>query len=185
MNRFGKVPCIVDGDFRLAESVAIYRYLDRQYPVAPHWYAPDDTVRQARIDEYLAWQHLNIRADVTLYFFHVWLNPLYGKPVDAGKTERLRGRLEAALAFFERVLLADGRRPYLAGDTLSVADLSAACELEQAKVAGIDPCAGRPALAAWMASVREQTNPFYDEAHRLVYRLTPDTIPTPVLPDDG
>uniref|UniRef100_A0A182N0F0 Uncharacterized protein n=1 Tax=Anopheles dirus TaxID=7168 RepID=A0A182N0F0_9DIPT len=186
VNRFGKVPCIVDGDFRLAESAAIYRYLSREYPaVAPHWYPREDSLRQARIDEYLSWQHLNIRADVSLYFFHVWLNPLLGKEVNAAKTERLRERLDAGLNFFERVLLAGGERPFLTGDTISVADLSAACEIEQAKIAGYDPCAGRPHLAAWMASVRDQTNPFYDEAHRFVYRLAPETIATPLLPDDG
>uniref|UniRef100_A0A182QJH9 Uncharacterized protein n=1 Tax=Anopheles farauti TaxID=69004 RepID=A0A182QJH9_9DIPT len=184
VNRFGKVPCIVDRDFRLAESVAIYQYVAREYAVAPHWYATDDSVRRARIDEYLSWQHLNIRADVSLYFFHVWLNPLTGKEVDAGKTERLRQRLDAGLNFFERELLAGGRQPFLAGDTISVADLSAACELEQAKIAGYDPCDGRPALAAWMAAVRQQTNPFYDEAHRFLYRLVPDTISTPAVPEE-
>ncbi|XP_035893572.1 glutathione S-transferase theta-2-like [Anopheles stephensi] len=183
VNRYGKVPCIVEQDFRLAESVAIYRYVCREYPVAPHWY-PADTVRQARIDEYLSWQHLNIRADVSLYFFHVWLNPLMGKEVDAAKTDRLRDRLKKGLDFFEHDLLANGKRPFLAGDTISIADLSAACEIEQVKIAGYDPCGGRPHLSAWLGAVRERTNPYYDEAHKYVYRLAPDHISTPAVPED-
>ncbi|XP_050087124.1 glutathione S-transferase theta-1-like [Anopheles aquasalis] len=187
VNRFGKVPCIVEqdeGDFRLAESVAIYRYLAREHRLSDHWYPLADSIRQARIDEYLSWQHLNLRADVSLYFFHVWLNPLLGKAVDPDKTERLRRRLSEGLNFFERVLLQDGSigPTVTGGDTLTVADLSAACEIEQAKIAGYDPCLERPRIARWMATVRAHTNPHYDEAHRLVYMLAPEHIATPTLP---
>uniref|UniRef100_A0A182PYW2 glutathione transferase n=1 Tax=Anopheles epiroticus TaxID=199890 RepID=A0A182PYW2_9DIPT len=183
VNRYGKVPCIVEQNFRLAESVAIYRYLCRAYPTQLHWY-PDDTIRQARIDEYLSWQHLNLRAHVSLYFFHVWLNPLLGKEVDVKKTERLRLRLDEVLDFFEQELLCNGRQSFLAGDHISVADLSAACEIEQAKIAGYDPCEGRPHLNNWLATIREKTNPFYDEAHKYVYQLTTEHIFTPVVKED-
>uniref|UniRef100_A0A2M4BYE9 Putative c-terminal n=1 Tax=Anopheles marajoara TaxID=58244 RepID=A0A2M4BYE9_9DIPT len=187
VNRFGKVPCIVEqeSDFRLAESVAIYRYLAREHLLSNHWYPLADSIRQARIDEYLSWQHLNLRADVSLYFFHVWLNPLMGKEIDTDKADRLRQRLTKGLNFFERELLQDGLTgPSITGeDTLTVADLSAACEIEQAKIAGFDPCLDRPRIAQWMATVRAHTNPHYDEAHRLVYMLTPDHISTPSLPE--
>uniref|UniRef100_A0A182VV44 glutathione transferase n=1 Tax=Anopheles minimus TaxID=112268 RepID=A0A182VV44_9DIPT len=183
VNRYGKVPCIVQQEFRLAESVAIFRYLCREHRVSPFWY-PEDTVRQARIDEYLSWQHLNIRADVSLYFFHVWLNPLLGKEVDADKTDRLLQRLEKGLNYFERALLRNGNQPFLTGDSISIADLSAACEIEQAKIAGYDPCSGRPHLNAWLNAVRDFTNPYYDEAHKYVYRLTPKHISTPAVLDE-
>ena len=55
-----KVPVLVDGDFILTESVAILRYLAREKEVEDHWY-PRNTRAQARVDEYMAWQHLNIR----------------------------------------------------------------------------------------------------------------------------
>ncbi|XP_049300351.1 glutathione S-transferase theta-1-like [Anopheles funestus] len=183
VNRYGKVPCIVEPDFRLAESVAIYRYLCQKYRVSSYWY-PEDTVRQARVDEYLAWQHLNIRADISLYFFHVWLNPLLGKEVNADKTERLRQRVDNGLNFFERTLLCNGKQPFLTGDCISIADLSAACEIEQVKIAGYDPCSGRPHLNTWMNAVRDFTNPYYDEAHKFVYRLAPEHIATPAVLDD-
>ncbi|XP_052900145.1 glutathione S-transferase theta-1-like [Anopheles moucheti] len=183
VNRYGKVPCIVEQEFRLAESIAIYQYLCREYRVSSNWY-PEDTVCQARIDEYLSWQHLNIRADVSLYFFHVWLKPLLGEEVDAAKTDRLHERLNNALNFFEKTFLCNGQQPFLAGNSISIADLSAACEIEQAKIAGFDPCTGRPHLDKWMTAVRERTNPYYDEAHKYVYRLAPEHIATPVVLDD-
>ncbi|XP_052872752.1 glutathione S-transferase theta-2-like [Anopheles cruzii] len=186
VNRFGKVPCIAEnGDFRLAESVAIYRYLAREYDAASHWYPLGDSLRQARIDEYLSWQHLNVRAAVSLYFFYVWLGPLTGKNVEPTKADRLRQRMVEVLNFFEQELLQDGPSgPSITGGGITVADLSAACEIEQAKVAGYDPCADRPRMAQWMATVRAATNPFYDEAHRTVYWLTPEHIQTPAVPED-
>lgn len=50
-------------------SIAILRYICRTYKVADHWY-PKDSMKQARVDEYLEWQHLNTRADCALYYLH-------------------------------------------------------------------------------------------------------------------
>lgn len=50
-------------------SVAILRYICRTYNVADHWY-PKDSAKQARVDEYLEWQHLNTRANCALYYLH-------------------------------------------------------------------------------------------------------------------
>lgn len=47
-------------------SIAILRYLCRTFDVADHWY-PKNIEKQARIDEYLEWQHLNTRAHCTEY----------------------------------------------------------------------------------------------------------------------
>ena len=60
MNPVGKVPVLRDGDFTLTESVAMFRYLAREKEVADHWY-PAHSRAQARVDEYLEWQHLNTR----------------------------------------------------------------------------------------------------------------------------
>lgn len=41
-------------------SVGIIRYLSREFEIPDHWY-PKSSIGQARIDEYLDWQHLNTR----------------------------------------------------------------------------------------------------------------------------
>lgn len=50
-------------------SVAILRYLCREHSVDDHWY-PKDSKAQARVDEYLEWQHLNTRLFCAMYFQH-------------------------------------------------------------------------------------------------------------------
>lgn len=55
INKFQKVPCIVDHDgFKLSESIAILRYLDRknEYPLLKPLY-PEDSKTRALVDEFL------------------------------------------------------------------------------------------------------------------------------------
>uniref|UniRef100_A0A1Q3FIY1 glutathione transferase n=1 Tax=Culex tarsalis TaxID=7177 RepID=A0A1Q3FIY1_CULTA len=183
VNRFQKVPCIVDkGDLKLAESVAIFRYLAREYPavVADHWYPKESRLR-ARIDEYMSWQQHNTRATCAIYFQYMWLRPrMMGTKVNPERAEQLKSQMETCLDFIESEYLGAGQK-FLVGDQISVADLLAACEIEQPKMAGFDPCAGRPNLTAWMARVRDETNPYYDQAHKLVYKITPASVPKPKL----
>lgn len=50
-------------------SVAILRYLCREKNVPDHWY-PKDSKQQAKVDEYLEWQHLDTRLNCSMYFQH-------------------------------------------------------------------------------------------------------------------
>ncbi|XP_035772655.1 glutathione S-transferase theta-1-like [Anopheles albimanus] len=180
INRFQKVPCIVDSQIKLAESVAIVRYLAREYQLPEHWY-PTDSRRQARVDEYLEWQHHNTRATCATYFQYVWLRPrMMGSTVDPKRAEQYKSQMDSCLDFIEREFLGHGS-PFIVGDQISIADLVAACEMEQPKMAGYDPCAGRPNLTQWMERVRNATNPYYDQAHKLVYKIMPDSVPKPKL----
>lgn len=70
----------------------------------------------------------------------------------------------------EELWLSQGRK-YIAGDDISVADIFAACELEQPKVAGYDVTKGRPILKAWLETVKEDCNPFYNEAHSVINKI--------------
>jgi len=67
VNRFGRVPAIIDGDKNIIESIAILRYLSATYPISDHWY-PRDPVKQAKVDEFLEWQHLGLRLPLSMFF---------------------------------------------------------------------------------------------------------------------
>lgn len=43
-----------------AGSIAILLYLARKFKTPDHWY-PADLQKRAKVDEYLSWQHVNIR----------------------------------------------------------------------------------------------------------------------------
>lgn len=173
INRFQKVPVIHDNGFKLSESIAILRYLDgkKEYPGLKEFY-PSDIKQRALVDEFLEWQHNNIRACLSIYFQTVWLFPiLTGKPPNPRKVETSKARMEGVLDIMENVWLAEGNK-FITGDKLTAADLWASAEIEQPTMAGYNPCDGRPRLEAWLKEVKAQTNPVYDEAHKIVYKIS-------------
>lgn len=169
ISRFNLVPAIEHDGFNLTESVAILRYLARTCQVTDHWF-PKDSRKQAKVDEYLAWQHHNTRFLCNFYFQRKYVMPLRtGVPTKEEHVQQSEERLVGCLEKIEHIWL-DGQK-FLAGDEISVADILAACELEQTRIAGFDPRLGFPKIKRWMDAVRNKLNPHYDEAHSIVYKL--------------
>jgi glutathione S-transferase len=111
----GLVPVIEDGDTVVADSTAILRYLEREYPDPPLF--PADGARRAEMDVFLDW------------FNEVWKSPsnalegeLELEAPDAERVERLSARLQGLLSVFERLL---DRRDHLLGASFSAADCAA------------------------------------------------------------
>ncbi|KAG5668175.1 hypothetical protein PVAND_016125 [Polypedilum vanderplanki] len=147
INRFQKVPCIVDDDgWKLSESIAILRYLMSKYKSIPDHFYPSDIRARAAVDEYLEWQHINTRFSCGVYF-------QLRKKIDGLDTLWLRGK------------------KFLCSDEISFADIIAACEIEQARMTGDDLFENRPKLKEWYERVKETTNPYYDEAHVIVNKI--------------
>lgn len=131
VNRFKKVPAIVDNGFQLSESVAIFRYLTARNQIEDHWYPKDDQIR-ARIDEYMEWQHLNTRQTCAQYFILKYLKPktIGTSPDDHAIVASAEKQMASALNKLENLWLKPGR--FISGtNKLSFADVLAACELEQ------------------------------------------------------
>ncbi|XP_062550797.1 glutathione S-transferase theta-3-like [Armigeres subalbatus] len=172
VNRFGKVPAIVtENNFKLAESIAILRYLTREFAVPDHWY-PRDSRRRARVDEYLEWQHSNTRLHCASYVRYVWRGPLRGEVVEPKVAKRLQAEMIGCLDFIESNVLQRDMR-FIAGDDITIADLVAACEIEQPKLTGYDARVDRPKLTAWIQRVKEYTQPDYNEAHKILHKFAP------------
>lgn len=131
INRFQRVPCIHDNGYKLAESVAILRYLSAKGKIPEHLY-PKYFVDQSRVDEFLEWQHMSLRLTCAMYFRTVWLEPLLtGRTPSEAKIETFRMQMERNLDVVEEVWL-EGK-DFLTGSSLTVADIFAACEIEQTR----------------------------------------------------
>jgi len=171
LNPLGKVPVLQDGDFALTESVAIMRYLAREKEVPDHWY-PKESKAQARVDEFLEWQHLGTRAMCASYFLSKFLIPMTTrKPANEKSVAKALKDMEACLGTVEQVWLQGGNKKYIAGDKISVADILACCEMEQPVMAGYDVREGRTILGDYMARVKADLNPHYDDVHQAVYKV--------------
>ncbi|KAG0618257.1 hypothetical protein M758_4G049600 [Ceratodon purpureus] len=175
INPLGKVPCIVDGRFKLAESHAIMKYLASTRPgVADHWY-PTDVQRRAKIDSVLDWHHLNIRRGSMTVVFNMALAPVLGLKADPRAAAEGLAILKQSLDVMETVWLQEGY-PFLAGGRQpSIADLSVVCEIMQLQILSNDEVAtylsSKERVTAWIATMKKVTTPHFDDVHKIIYRV--------------
>lgn len=106
------------------------RYLADKDLFSPNLY-PKDLQNRARVDEFLEWQHLTLRAGCGFYFMRCWLLPMNGlahMPSQEG-IDKLIKDMEQNLKLVEKIWLKDS--DFLIGKKLTVADLMGASEIEQ------------------------------------------------------
>lgn len=131
VNRFRTVPAIIDNEFQLSESIAIFRYLSSRYKIDDNWY-PKNRHERARIDEYLEWHHLNTCLFGNQYFWTYFMKPrgFTEIPKLARTTEPVNIYFNETLDDIEDLWLKPGC--FISGtNQVSFADVLAACEIEQ------------------------------------------------------
>jgi len=120
-------------------------YLCSQFDIADHWY-PKDPKKRAKVDEYLSWQHLNLRFFGSMLFRH---RVMAGKKVpnpqcvaDRRPTVwRYLNGMAMSVDALERIFLANGKHKYLNGfSEITFADLWCCAEFEQPAMAGLVLC---------------------------------------------
>jgi glutathione S-transferase len=127
MNPFGRIPVLEHGDFRLYETQAILRYLDRLMP-EPSW-VPADPRAAARMDQIIGindWYFFP-KVGAKLVFQRLVGPALFGMTPDETVISAALPMARTCVTEFER-LLGDGR--FLAGGTFSIADIMLACQLD-------------------------------------------------------
>jgi glutathione S-transferase len=120
---FGRVPVLQHGDFRLYETQAILRYLDRVLPQRP--LTPADARRAARMDQVMNindWYLFHGVGNVII-FQRVIAPQLMGRVPDEAAIAEAMPKARTVFAELSRLL---GGQSYFAGDALSLADLLAA-----------------------------------------------------------
>ncbi|MED6247418.1 hypothetical protein ATANTOWER_032940 [Ataeniobius toweri] len=162
-----KVPALRDGDFCLAESIAIMLYLAEKFQTPDFWY-PADLQQRARVNEYLSWQHTAIRMyGSKIFWLRLMIPKIMGVEVPKEKMDGALEDLNNSLNLIEEKYLQD--RAFIVGEQISLADLVAIVEIMQPVGAGLDVFNGRPKLSAWRDRVQAFIGKeLFDEAHQAI-----------------
>ncbi|XP_070760070.1 glutathione S-transferase theta-1a [Enoplosus armatus] len=166
-----KVPVMKDGSFTLTESTAILKYLLQKHSAADHWY-PADLQPRARVNEYLSWQHMNLRAHGSKVFLLRTLFPvIMGSEVPKDKMDAAVEDLNQSLNLLEEKFLQN--KQFIIGDKISLADLVAIVEIMQPVGTGLDVFEGRPKLMGWRERVKKALGEkLFDEAHESLMKVS-------------
>ena len=166
MNPSGTIPCLEETDtgYALGEGHAIMAYLCQKNGWTDLY--PDDLQARGRVDWYLNFHHRNIR-DASSGM----VAPKIRKDLDIPDSvqDRAKRIFTAGLTTLEERPLANGR--FIAGDQLTIADLSAYGEIGQlqpqfTKVFEFDDF---PNVQRWLADMQQA--PFHDEAHTVLAEI--------------
>ena len=115
INPRGKVPAIRDGEYTLAESIAILAYVDAKYPEPPLFgRTPEETGR--------IWQCISDGMSYLQPAAEKVIHPLFRGGI-AGREDQVREGAREVEEELARLTADLGDRPYLAADTLNAADL--------------------------------------------------------------
>lgn len=164
------VPALSDGDFHLAETMAIFRYLTNKHAgtFPDNWY-PADPKARGRVDEYMAYHHTGTRGAVMPVFTSEVLIPMKtGKKVPKDQVDEELEKMEKGLGNIEKGFLKDN--DFLCGSELSFADLLCMSELIQFTVNGRDILAGFPKLKAYVERVKNKLGLSYEEVNFMLYK---------------
>ncbi|XP_068892699.1 glutathione S-transferase 1-like [Tenebrio molitor] len=161
------VPIFVDDDFVVWDSHAIAGYLVGQYGEDDTLYPKNDIRKRAVIDQRLHFENgvLYERCRTASY-------PLFTGTGDISEDDR--DKLIEAYGFLEEFL---NGRPWLAGDEMTIADLSILATVVSADL--FIPVDGErfPQLADWLKTGKEL--PYFDECNADGLAKFKEMLPTP------
>lgn len=149
---FGRVPVLDHDGFRLYETQAILRYLDRVMPSPA--LMPTDPKAAARMDQIMGicdW-YLHQGCNSIIGFQRIVRPRLLGLPADEAAVAEAVPRAHVVFAELSRLLGGDA---YMAGAQVSLADMMVASQMNfLAETPEWSPLtAQRPNLPAWLARV--------------------------------
>lgn len=156
MHPAGKVPVIDDDGVFVFESNVIMKYLCRKHGADLY---PSDILTQATVDQWTDFVAHHLGANFTRVFFNKIASELFGMEKDPKS-------LETGHQFINRFLpIADQRlrgSTYLAGDSLSIADLCLLAILDPSEEMDIDVTV-YPHINKWRQQL--MAKPFYRKVH--------------------
>ena len=128
INPNGKIPCLVDGDLTMFESLAINLYLGKNYGMGKIY--PADANDEARVLQWTLWA----ATEVEPYLLAALLFQL-GFSKDEAAAAAAPGRVKPAILVLDKHLQG---RDWIVGDQFSVADLNVAAVVSASKGGNVD-----------------------------------------------
>lgn len=159
LNPAGTVPLLLDGETPVNGAFHIPEYLEETYPATPLWPADPAWRREAR--RLYDWFLVTFQAEVTEPLLMQKVHPRYcGSPwlprTGGPDINAIRGGMEAVRRHLDLIgHLADTRR-WLAGDTLTYADLAAAAQLSAIDYAGDVPWSHNEQAKTWYMRIKSR-----------------------------
>ena len=146
---FGMIPVLEDGAISLYESRAIIRYLDDKLPGTR--LTPKEIPSRAAMEQWISVEQSYASPPVSEIVKQKFLVPMQGGKVDVAALDQAKESVSLALDVINKALSV---RPYLAGETFSLADLSFAPVIMMLFVTGDgDLVLKRPDVSAWWERV--------------------------------
>lgn len=155
LHPFGRIPIFEQDDFRLYETQAIIRYLDDTFPhprLTPE--NPRERARMNQVIGIIEWYFFP-KVAAPIGFNRIIGPRLLGLPSDETAIAEAMPMARTCFAELDRLL---GDKPYFTGDSVSLADIMLAAQLdlfEDCKE-GRELIAGTAALPAWLSRMRER-----------------------------
>jgi glutathione S-transferase len=146
LNRNGRLPIIVDGEFVLPESLAITLYLAKKYALGTLY--PAALEDEARVWQWSFWAVAEIDRGVNIWSLHAIRLP----PDDRDAALRNEA-LKVLAAPFKVLDTAVSQNPYLLGPDFTVADLNVAAVISRAVDMDLSPW---PHLKDWLMRCLER-----------------------------
>lgn len=150
INPHGRIPVLVDGEYRLWESSAIMIYLAEQKP-SPLY--PDDNRARATIASWMFWNRSHLFRHVGIIQFERMVKAMFGRgAADEAVVAPAVEAFDAEMAVMED-RLRDAASHWLVGDGVTIADYDVAGAFMYADEIAL-PLAHYPLAAAWLARVK-------------------------------
>lgn len=150
LNPNGKVPTLVDGDFRLWESRAIMQYLAAQKPESTLF--PNDAKRRADIARWQFWEAAHLSRGTGAYAFEKLFKKIFMNQ-EPDPAALVVGEKEWRT--FAPVLNAQlENRKWMLGNDLTLADFSVGACFSYAEPSGL-PMSDYGAIRAWLSRLAE------------------------------
>ena len=122
INPHGRIPVIDDAGLVVWESHAIIRYLCARYGSGTLW--PPDAAERSFADRWMDWSATTLQRDFMDLFWGY-----YRTPDDRRDWPRLRELIERCACHYRLLDTQLAQRPYLGGNTFSMADVPAGTTL--------------------------------------------------------